>query len=251
MSLQTLTLAPKFPTKKSLNVKNKHLRLNILFTACAIGFIQHASATELSYEHQYEDVSKDNVDEIELSHKFDSGFKLAGTLKFKPHEQANGDSGKAFHDDRWHESKISASYSIQLNDHWQLTPGVSWSRKQNAYKYKPSLKLKTAITDDTHASIRYRKEITDASGKETKKVDRIDLGVSHKIEDVTLGYTYTYYHGNQNLFDKKRNDYQHEIEAAYKLTKTFSPYIAVKNESVSSKTDQRQTEFDIGFTLKI
>lgn len=232
-------------------MKNQHLRLNILFAACAIGFMQHASATEFSYDHQYEDVSKEHIDEIELSHKFDSGFKLAGALKFQPHEQANGDSGTAFDDDRWHESKISAAYTIHLNDNWQLIPGFSWVRKQNAYKYKPSLKLKTAITDDTNASIRYRKEITDASGKDNKKVDRVDLGVSHKIEKVTLGYTYTYYHANQNLFDKKQTDYQHEIEADYKLTNTFSPYIAIKNESVSSKTDQRQTEFDVGFTLKL
>lgn len=232
-------------------MKHKHLRLNILLAACSIGFMQHAAATELSYDHQYEDVSKDNIDEIELSHKFDSGFKLAGTLKFQPHEQANGNSGTAFNDDRWHESKISAGYTINLNDDWQLTPSVSWTRKQNEYKYKPSLKLKTAITDDTNASVRYRKEITDASGKDNKKVDRIDLGISHKIDNTTVGYTYTYYHGNQDLFDKKQNDYQHEIEVDYKLTKALSPYIAFKNESVSAKTDQRQTEFDVGFTLKI
>lgn len=214
--------------------------------------LSHAYATTLSYDHEYEDVSGQHTDEFSISHKFDFGLKASATVKFEPHEKNNGDAGDIFNDDRWSETKVGLGYPLQINSKWTLIPGVSLARKHDEYKYKPYLKAKVGLSKNWGLSARYRYEITDYStNKETKRNNRFDIGTSYKLNALKVGYAFIYYRANKNLFNNKKTDYEHKITAEYQLTKKWSPYIELKNESVSSKTDQRQTEYTIGFNYKI
>ncbi|MGO3345195.1 MAG: oligogalacturonate-specific porin KdgM family protein [Marinomonas sp.] len=212
--------------------------------------VQKANSTELTIDHLYRDLDKTTVDEVEIAQHFASGFKLSGTVQFAPENQANGDSGLPFQSERWYETKLKAAYSIHLDKGWVLEPGFSFIRKQNAYKYRPFLKVKKSLNDTTNVAIRYRKEITDKSG-DNKKVDHTDLYFIEDIDKATLAYRYSYYHGNQNLYDHSRHDYEHKIELDYKLTKMFSPYISFANKSVGASYRERQTEVEVGLSLKI
>ncbi|MDH8101731.1 hypothetical protein QIG22_28055, partial [Klebsiella pneumoniae] len=77
---------------------------------------------------------------------------------------------------------------------------------------KPSIKFKYRLFDKTKLSLRYRKEISDRDEKPTKRVDRIEGKISQKIGKFDLGYTLTWYHGNENLYNKKRYNTEHEVE---------------------------------------
>lgn len=210
----------------------------------------HAHATSLTYDHSYEDVSQGHEDEIKLSHKFDFGLKLGAELKFTPADKSNGDAGDAFDDDRWHETKISLGYPFKLTSDAKLEPGFSWSRKQDQYKYKPYLKFAYDINNKWDASARYRYEVTDRRGKETKRQNRVDLATSYQINKFNIGYRLTLYRGHNDLFDNKKMDYAHRIKVSYKLTKSWSPFVELKNKSVDSDSDQRQTEYKVGVKYK-
>ncbi|CAG9295871.1 oligogalacturonate-specific porin KdgM family protein [Celerinatantimonas diazotrophica] len=224
----------------------------IAIVALGLSTFSHAYATTLSYDHEYEDVSGQHTDEFSIAHKFGFGLKASATVEFEPHEKSNGDAGDIFNDDRWSETKVGLGYPLQINSTWALIPGISLARKHDEYKYKPYLKAKVSLSKDWELSTRYRYEITHyTTDKKTKKNNRFDIGTSYKINALTLGYTFTYYHANKDLFDNKKTDYENEVTAEYKLTKKWSPYIELKNEAVSSKTDQRQTEYKIGFKYKL
>jgi predicted porin len=127
---------------------------------------------------------------------------------------------------------------------------MSFTIKDDEEKYKPSIKFKYRLFDKTKLSLRYRKEISDRDDKPTKRVDRIEGKISQKIGKLDLGYTLTWYHGNENLYNKKRYNTEHEVEVGYQLTQHFSPYIGVKNEAVSKSSSERQTEYIIGMNYK-
>lgn len=210
-----------------------------------------AYATSFSYAHKYEDVSKGHTDELKLSHGFESGIGASVKLKFSPNDEKSGDAGIAFHDERWKETALGVNYSVDINEKLSIEPGFTWARKQDEYKYKPSLSMDYALTPDVELSSRYRYEISDYAFKETKRVNRFDAGISRKIGQFSLGYTLTLYRANAELYNNRETDYEHAIELKYKASKTFTPFIELTNESVSKHTDQRQTEFEVGFKYKI
>lgn len=212
--------------------------------------INPAFALELDYVHKYEDVSKEHTDEFEITHDFDSGIGIGAKFKFHPREQDNGDSGKAFDRTKLNEKEFKVNYNWSFAERWKLEPGMVWAIKEEEQKYKPSLKLKYQLFEHTRLSVRYRNEITDRDNKSTKRVHRIDSEISQKIGAFELAYTWTYYHGNMNLYDNRRADYEHEVEISYELTKHLTPYIEVKNESVDDDSSQRQTEFGVGINYQ-
>lgn len=213
------------------------------------GFIlmsHSALALEINYEHKYEDISKEHTDEIELSHDFESGIGIGTKFKFQPREKTNGDVGNFFDRRKISEKEFKINYTQGITDKLSIEPGMTFAIKENEEKYKPSIKLKYQIFDKTKLSLRYRKEISDRDEKETKRVDRVDGEISQKIEKFKFSYTMTWYHGNEDLYNKKRHDVEHEVEVGYQLTHHLSPYIGVKNVAVSKSTSERQTEFITG-----
>ena len=219
-----------------------------LFGMATASAVQAAS---FSYDHQYEDYTKAHTDELKLSQDFDSGVGVSFKLKFQPAEEESGDAGTAFKDLRWDETAIGLSYSYDVSDTVSVEPGVSLARKQDKYKYKPYLKVKYGFAPNWELSSRYRYEVTDYAYKETRHKNRFDAGISRKFDDLKVSYTYTYYRGDSELFDNKKNDYQQEVEFQYKVTKRFSPFVSFTNKSVSDDSDQRQTEFEVGMKYKI
>ncbi|MFM2485656.1 oligogalacturonate-specific porin KdgM family protein [Celerinatantimonas yamalensis] len=228
----------------------KLFKLSIL-PIIGLSIMSHAYATTLSYDHEYEDVSQAHTDELSISHQFDFGLGTSATLKFTPNDKPNGDSGSAFQDDRWDETKIGLNYPIALSHDWSIIPGVSLSRKHDEYKYKPYLKAKYKITPQLTLSARYRREMTHYTlGKKTKLQNRYDAGASYKINAFKLSYTFTYYQANTIIFNHEKHDYEHKIDISYKLSKHWSPFVEFKNEAVSSKLSDRQTEYKVGIDYK-
>lgn len=205
-----------------------------------------ALALELNYEHKYEDISKEHTDELELSHSFESGIGIGTKLKFHPVNQTNKNAGNFFDRRKLSEKEFKLNYNQDITDNFSIEPGMAFTLKDDEKKYKPSIKFKYRLFDKTKLSLRYRKEISDRDKKPTKRVDRIDGKISQKIDKFELSYTLTWYHGNENLYNKKRYNTEHEVDVGYRLTQHFSPYIGVKNEAVSKSSSQRQTEYIVG-----
>lgn len=225
----------------------------ILTIIAGAGFTlkSHAAfALELNYEHKYEDIAKEHTDELEITHDFKSGIGLGTKLKFHPVEKSNGDAGNFFDKRKLSEKEFKINYNQDITDQFSIEPGMSFTIKDDEEKYKPSIKFKYRLFDKTKLSLRYRKEISDRDAKPTKRVDRVEGKISQKIGKFDLGYTLTWYHGNENLYNKKRYNSEHEVTVSYQLTKHFSPYIGVKNEAVSKSSAERQTEYIVGMNYK-
>jgi len=233
-------------------LKGFEMKSSNLFMIALLGLTGSyvAQATTLSYEHDYEDVSKQHTDEFSISHHFAFGVKASVGLKFEPDEKENGDADKAFNHNHWHETKLGLSYPVEITKNLTLQPGFSWGQKHDEHKYKPYLKLKYSVTPNLELSSRYRYEVTDYKYKDTKYKNRLDLGASRKCNKLKVGYTLSLYHGNTDLYDNNQHDYEHKLAFSYKLTKSISPYISFKNESVSSHSDKRQTEYTVGLDYK-
>lgn len=229
--------------------------LNLLaiavFSTTLCSQVQVAS-NSFSYDHELETDEHEHTDEFKLSHKFDSGLKTAITLKFTPNDKKDGDAGTIFHDERWHETKLGISYPIKLTHNLKLEPGTSWSRKRGSYKYKPALKLKYSLTDDTKLAFGVRNEITDYSNdaKKTKRKTRYSLGLSHEFNRLEVKYAYQMYRSNKEIYNNRKTDYKHVLELSYQLTDAFSPFISIKDKSVDDDTDDRQQEYKVGFNYK-
>ncbi|MGO1296149.1 MAG: oligogalacturonate-specific porin KdgM family protein [Vibrio sp.] len=217
---------------------------------CSMMAALDAQATSISYSHKYEDVSKSHTDEISVSHHFSAGPKLSAALKFEPHDEDSGDAGIAFHDDRWHETKLKVSYPLAAAERLTVEPGFSWARKQDSYKYKPFIKFKYKIVKALTLTSRYRYEIADYAYKETRKKHRIDIGVNTEFRQMDIDYKYSYYHGDSVLFNRSHHDYEQSITFAYPVTHALAPYLQLTNESVSKSNDRRQTEFEVGLKYK-
>lgn len=216
----------------------------LILTSCS------ALALELNYEHKYEDISKEHTDELEISHDFDSGIGIGTKFKFHPEEKANGDAGNFFDRRKLDEKEFKLNYTQGITDKLSIEPGMTFAIKDTEKKYKPSIKFKYRLFDKTKLSLRYRKEISDRDTKPTKRVDRVDSEISQQINNFKFSYTLIWYHGNEDLYNKKREDVEHKVEVGYQLSQHFSPYIGVKNEAVSKKSSARQTEFITGINYE-
>ncbi|EAB4029703.1 hypothetical protein FZH45_21565, partial [Salmonella enterica] len=47
-------------------------------------------------------------------------------------------------------------------------------------------------------------------------------------------------------FDNKKTNYEHNVALAWKLNKSFTPYVEVGNVAVRNNTDERQTRYRVG-----
>lgn len=229
------------------------LKKKVLTTCVGTGFIllSHSTmALEINYEHKYEDISKEHTDELEISHDFASGLGIGTKFKFKPREQENGDAGRFFGHREITEKEFKINYTADITKNFSIEPGFTFALKPGEEKYKPSLKFKYRPFHSTKLSLRYRKEISDRDEKATKRMDRVDAEISQSIGDFKLSYTFTGYHANEDLYNNKRTDFEHKVELGYHLTKHLTPFIGVKNVSVSKKTSQRQSEFITGISYE-
>lgn len=220
-------------------------------TLTSLLFMTHSAlALELDYKHKYEDLTKEHTDVLTLSHTFRSGIGIGAKMKFHPEEKDNGDSGNFTDRRKLAEKEVKLNYTYKLTENTGIEPAMVYEIKDHEKKYKPSLKLKYHLSDNTRLSFRYRKEIADEENKPIKRVDRIDSEISQKIDNFKLSYTFTWYHGNENLYNNKKQDTEQEVKAGYQLTHHWLPYIGVKNVSLSKSSSQRQTEFITGISYE-
>lgn len=105
------------------------------------------------------------------------------------------------------------------------------------------------MTDNFTAAARYRWEYirNTAIGAEDDKVNRADIWLAYKIDNIVLEYNYFYIHSANKLrYDNKKWDYEHSVKAQYNVNKEWGPYIAMLNKSVRPTSDERQTGFRFG-----
>ena len=226
---------------------NKYAATGITLTSLL--FVAHsAMALELDYKHKYEDLTKEHTDVLTISHTFASGIGIGAKMKFHPEEKDNGDSGHFTDRRKLAEKGLKLNYTYKLSENTGIEPAMVYEIKDQEKKYKPSLKFKIHLSENTHLSFRYRKEITDDENKPIKRVDRIDSEISQEINHFKFSYTFTWYHGNENLYNNTKQDIGQEVKAAYQLNHHWQPYIGVKNVSLSKSSSQRQTEFITGIS---
>lgn len=214
-------------------------------------FSVNAFALDLKYAHEYEDLSNEHTDKIQLSHTFENGIGVAVKWKLQPKETADGSAGQAFSNDQLYEHVYKLNYHYDLNDHLELIPTVSWTTKTGGTtKFKPNITLNYSLPQDTKLSLKYRYEEVDYRDSGSKYGSLVEGGISHKFDRVKVAYKFGYYTSNVNLYDQQKHDYIHKLTVGYKLTKKFAPYVELKNESYSSKSDRRTTSFTLGFNYK-
>lgn len=168
--------------------------MRIIFLLALGLLVEQASATEISYSHEYQDVSKTHTDKIKLEHEFKNGLELGTEIKLQPVEQRNGDQGIAFHHDRLDSIKYEVKYSFKLPYHLSLKPGFSYTqaRAREKQTYKPSLKLTWKAIKNLKFATRYRYETTHyKEGKPNKYTNRYDVYAEYKLYDIELEYRYS------------------------------------------------------------
>jgi len=224
-----------------------------IITLCTIGlFICSPSvhALSLSYGHYYEDLSKKNVDVIGLEHTFKNRITLATEWKATPDNQDNGHPGTAFSHEKFYEKKFKAKYKYSFNNYYSAGPELEYANKTDGDKYKAKITNDFNLTNTDKVYVKMVGERMNYDAKKpSKKILYAESGYTKKIDKTKITYEYTYYHGQDTkLFNNKNTDYRHKFNMEYKLSSKISPYIEVRNESLSSKSDRRQTIFETGLS---
>lgn len=222
------------------------------FSLSAICLTQQVHALEASYAHTYEDVSKKNTDQFGLGHTFDSGIMLGVEIKALAREQENGQAGRAFSHDEIYAEKYKLKYIYNVTPRYELTPELELEHKDEANKYKAKLVNTYRITDTQKIYFKYRYELVKYKdeAKPDKHANLFEVAASQSWKRFKLSYLYGYYHADTAIYNKKDTDYKHEVNLSYRATKKWTPYIEIRNESLSSKSKQRQTIFETGIQYR-
>lgn len=209
-----------------------------------------AHALSISYGHAYEDVTKKNIDILGLEHTFNNNITLGTEWKAVPDAKADGSAGNAFSHENFYEKKFKIKYKYDFNPYYALGPELEYVKKTDGNKYKIKAINDFTLTETDKIYIKLVNEKVDyTNGKATKKMIYAESGYSKKIDKTKITYEYTYYHGEDSkLFNNKNMDYRHKFNVEYKLSSKLKPYIEIRNESINSKSDKRQTIFETGIS---
>ncbi|EBQ0325204.1 hypothetical protein AXO97_22710, partial [Salmonella enterica subsp. enterica] len=66
------------------------------------------------------------------------------------------------------------------------------------------------------------------------------------FDELKLEYNFTWMDSDQIKFDNKKTNYEHNVALAWKLNKSFTPYVEFGNVAVRNNTDERQTRYRVG-----
>ena len=94
-------------------MKNNYFFIKYSFILLPL-FSVNAFALDLKYAHEYEDLSNEHTDKIQLSHTFDNGIGVAVKWKLQPKETADGSAGQAFSNDQLYEHVYKLNYHYAL-----------------------------------------------------------------------------------------------------------------------------------------
>ncbi|WP_269914702.1 oligogalacturonate-specific porin KdgM family protein [Acinetobacter sp. HY1485] len=223
----------------------RHLLFCLLGATC---LISNAHALDATYYHIYEDVSKKNIDQFGLGHTFKNNITIGWGVKAQANERADGKPGTAFSNDKIYERIYKIKYKYPVTTRYEIAPEFEIADKNESNKYKTKITNSFKFNDKQKIFLKYRYEIVkyDDTKKEDKHVHLTELGATQSVDRFKFTYAYGYYHADAPIYNNKDSDYKHQFTVDYKLTKKIAPYIEIRNESLSSKSKQRQTVFETG-----
>lgn len=207
----------------------------------------------LNYQHQYAEKKKKNVDKIMLTKALENKLAFSLQAVMGTADTNNGEPGKAYSKLTKDSLKGKVGYSHKLSDELKLKPKFTYTHGKEKKSYKPSLKLGYSPTENFTITPGYNQKIThyDEHGRRSKRDEVWKIGAKYKFERLTIGAGHKRTHSNTILYDGDNNNYSNKLAFEYRMNKQFRPYFEVADVYVSSKTDERQARYRVGFKYKI
>ncbi|NIL17020.1 porin [Pseudomonas sp. AN3A02] len=233
--------------KMSVNPNKKAIRRISLIGLVVASTTAHA--LELDYQHQYSEVDREHKDKVMLTQALDNGLAFSFESVMNTAPDKDGQPGKAFSRLTKDELKAKVKYSHKLGPKWKVKPKFTYAVAKDKKSYKPSLKVSYAVTEKFSITPGYYYKLThyDASGKEDKKDNVIELGAKYKFGQLSVGVGRKQIYSDQVVFDGTKNNYSNKVLFEYKVNKQFTPYLEVADVYVDKNTDQRQARYRLGF----
>lgn len=205
-------------------------------------------STTLDYRHEYFDDYNSHRDRIQVAHRF--GNNLGFVLETK-YRSGGSKNGEAYSDLVSNGTEAEINYFYKVNNTYSLLPGLlQWSSSDYS-SWRPFIRLNYKVNDDLTLSARYRYEYTRYDDKSIKNDDithRGDAWIAYSLSDTWRAeYNYVYKQSeDNNLYNNKKNDYEHNIKIDYKWSASWTPYIEAGNVSVRNSASDRQTRLRLG-----
>lgn len=208
-----------------------------------------AAAVTIDVRHEWLDDSKVHKDRVSVSHRFDNGVGFTLEAKWK---SGGDDKNKPFHDLVSNGTESTLNYQYRPIKAWFVQPGFTLESSEENSIYKPFFMTGYEFANGIYINGRYRYEYTreSESDKEDMKTNRGEIWLGYDFTDWKVEYNYIYKHSDQIRFNNKKWDYEQNIKALWKFTKSWAPYIEVGDISVRKTTDERQTRLRIGLQYK-
>ncbi|MEH5143199.1 oligogalacturonate-specific porin KdgM family protein [Enterobacter cloacae] len=212
-----------------------------------VAFSSYVQAATLDYRHEYADRSRINKDRIAIIETLPNGigFYIDASVKSGG---VNGEQDKYLSDLVSNAIELGGSYNFKLSDNVILQPGFIFESGQDTSIYKPYLKLQYNFESGVYMAGRYRYDYArkTANYSNDEKTNRFDTYIGYALDKLKLEYNFTWMDSDQIKFDNKKTNYEHNVALAWKLNKSFTPYLEVGNISVRTNSDERQTRYRIG-----
>jgi len=225
----------------------------LLLPVVLVCVVPSTYAFDVGYSHTYEDYSKKNYDQINLSHAFKNNVTTTFEMRGKSEEYANGKQGKALSNVDLVETHYKVKYKYRYSDRLTISPDMGWDHyhKKETERYKVRVGFSYNLTPEWQIYNKYRYDYF--TNKHASNFDyyTIELGLNQNVGNWGLTYGYDQYYTSRNyMYDNQYVDYKVKFAAEYKLTPNFKPYFEIRNECYKNYLSQRQTNVEVGFNYK-
>lgn len=212
-----------------------------------IAFSSYLQAANLDYRHEYADRTRINKDRIAIIEKLPNGIGFYVDASVKS-GGVDGEQDKHLSDLVANAIELGVSYNYKVTDHFVLQPGFIFESGPDTSIYKPYLRGQYNFDSGVYMAGRYRYDYArkTANYNDDEKTNRFDTYIGYVFDELKLEYNFTWMDSDQIKFDNKKTNYEHNVALAWKLNKSFTPYVEVGNVAVRNNTDERQTRYRVG-----
>ncbi|MDX5628235.1 MULTISPECIES: oligogalacturonate-specific porin KdgM family protein [unclassified Brenneria] len=242
----------------------------LIAASLSLVFVGQASAdvvlrnVSMDYRHEYRLRDRTHYDKLTLATQLPNDFSFAVETKFKT--GGSNVKDKAYKDPVLNAVEMTLAKKYQFGN-WTISPLFQPEFNSTRTEWKFGVSPWYKINDSWSVGGLYRLELTDyAHDSECTKVgtvcttnkhrtvNRVDGYLRYRNGDLTTTYKIIFQHGDENLFAKKKNNYEQELQFNYALgdKKEWSPYISFGDINRSSQSSERQLRLRAGvaYTFK-
>ena len=228
------------------------MKRHLLLPVVSLGAVQSLYAVDFGYSHTYEDYSKRNFDQFNLSHTFKNNITAAFEIRERSADDKNGNAGRAFSNLEIREYHYKLKYKYRYSDRLTISPDIGWDHLLQAERYKGRVAFAYKLPHQFQIYNKYRYDYFVNENRSNFDYYTMEIGLNQSVGDWDLTYGYDQYYSKRNyMYDNKYADFKVKFAAEYKLTKRFKPYFEIRNESFKNYLSQRQTNFEVGFNYKL